>query len=253
LIVTAVGCATLLAAAALLSDDGVRGRIVEQTPALLSQWLLPAAAEAADGSPAEPESPRLAVAGNPEQRNVTQYLSRRYRVADEAVGRLVAATYQLGREQGIDPMLVLAVMAIESGFNPLAESPVGAQGLMQVMTRLHSARFEPHGGDHAALDPIANLQVGAMLLKELIQRGGSVERGLQLYVGAGNLPDDGGYGARVLAERNRIATASSGKVELALNGSTRVEPPRTPVAVQPTANVPVRDAHGAAAAGDKAA
>jgi len=253
LIVTAVGCATLLAAAALLSDDGVRGRIVEQAPALLSQWLLPATAKAADGSPAESESTRLAVASNAEQRNVTQYLSRRYRVADEAVGRLVAATYQLGREQGIDPMLVLAVMAIESGFNPMAESPVGAQGLMQVMTRVHSARFEPHGGDHAALDPMANLQVGAMLLKELIQRGGSVERGLQLYVGAGNLPDDGGYGARVLAERNRIATASSGKVELALNGSTRVEPPRTPVAVQPSANEPVRDARGAVAAGDKSA
>ena len=36
---------------------------------------------------------------------------------------------------------------------------------------------------------------------------------MQLYVGAGNLPDDGGYGARVLGERSRLALAASGKVD----------------------------------------
>lgn len=253
LVVTFVGCATLLATAALLSDDAVRGRIVDQAPALLSQWLLPAAAEAADGATAESEATRLAVAHNAEQRNVTQYLARRYRVADEAVGRLVAAAYRLGREQSIDPLLILAVMAVESGFNPLAESPVGAQGLMQVMTRVHSARFEAHGGDHAALEPLPNLQVGSMLLKELIQRGGSVERGLQLYVGAGNLPDDGGYGARVLAERGRIHTASTGKVEVALNAALRGDPVRAPAPAQPAAAASVPGDQSAVASGDKAA
>lgn len=253
LVVTFVGCATLLGAAALLSDDAVRGRIVDQAPALLSQWLLPAAAEAADGATAESEATRLAVAHDTEQRNVTQYLARRYRVADEAVGRLVAAAYRLGREQSIDPLLILAVMAVESGFNPLAESPVGAQGLMQVMTRVHSARFEAHGGDHAALEPLPNLQVGSMLLKELIQRGGSVERGLQLYVGAGNLPDDGGYGARVLAERGRIHTASTGKVEVALNAALRGDPVRAPAPAQPAAAASVPGDQGVVASGDKAA
>ena len=253
LVVTFVGCATLLAAGALLSDDGVRGRIVAQAPALVSQWLLPSAAEAADGTAAESVSTATTVAHSAEQRNVTQYLSRRYRVADEAVGRLVAAAYQLGREQSLDPMLILAVMAIESGFNPLAESPVGAQGLMQVMTRVHSARFEAHGGDHAALDPMANLQVGSMLLKELIQRGGSVERGLQLYVGAGNLPDDGGYGARVLAERGRIQTASTGKVEVALNAALRSDAVRVQAPAQPTAASAAPAAPVPTAASDKSA
>jgi hypothetical protein len=165
----------------------------------------------------------------------------------------VAAAYQLGREQSLDPMLILAVMAIESGFNPLAESPVGAQGLMQVMTRVHSARFEAHGGDHAALDPMANLQVGSMLLKELIQRGGSVERGLQLYVGAGNLPDDGGYGARVLAERGRIQTASTGKVEVALNAALRGDAVRVQAPAQPTAASAAPAAPVPTAASDKSA
>jgi len=89
------------------------------------------------------------------------------------------------------------------------------------MTRVHADKFEPHGGDHAALDPIANIKVGSAILQDVVRRGGSVERGLQLYVGAGHLPDDGGYAARVLAERARIALAASGRVDAALSAALR--------------------------------
>jgi soluble lytic murein transglycosylase-like protein len=143
---------------------------------------------------------------------VTQYLARRYRVADEAVGAWSRRPIAQARTQALDPLLILAVMAVESSMNPFAQSSVGAQGLMQVMTRVHADKFEAHGGDHAALDPIANIHVGSAILKDLVRRGGSVERGLQLYVGAGNLPDDGGYGSRVMAERARIQLAATGKV-----------------------------------------
>jgi hypothetical protein len=81
---------------------------------------------------------------------------------------------------------------------------------------VHSDKFADHGGDHAALDPIANLRVGSAILRDLIRRGGSVERGLQLYVGAGNLPDDGGYAARVLAEQARIRIAAAGRAREAI-------------------------------------
>jgi hypothetical protein len=94
---------------------------------------------------------------------------------------------------------------------------------MQVMTRVHTDKFEPHGGEHAALDPVANIKVGSAILKELIRRGGTVERGLQLYVGAGNLPDDGGYGSRVMAERARIQLAAAGKVDSALTAGLRAD------------------------------
>ncbi len=117
---------------------------------------------------------------------------------------LVANAFEIGQDKKLDPLLILSVVAIESGLNPFAESPVGAQGLMQVMTRVHAERFVEHGGDLAALDPIANMKVGSAILHELISRGGSLERGLQLYVGAGNAPDDGGYGAKVLGERARL-------------------------------------------------
>jgi hypothetical protein len=160
------------------------------------------------------EAPAAVV--DPRQKHVVQYLSRRYRVAEEATRMLVSAAFQIGQESKLDPLLILSVVAIESSLNPFAESAMGAQGLMQVMTRVHAERFEPHGGHLAALDPIANMKVGSAILNDMISRGGSIERGLQLYVGAGNLPDDGGYGARVLGERARLALAATGKVDAAI-------------------------------------
>ena len=58
-----------------------------------------------------------------------------------------------------------------------------------------------------ALNPIANIWVGTRILDDCIDRRGSIEGGLACYVGATG-PGDGGYGAKVLAERRRIALAS---------------------------------------------
>ncbi|TDV06933.1 lytic transglycosylase domain-containing protein [Paraburkholderia caballeronis] len=145
-----------------------------------------------------------------EQGLVSTYLSRRYRVAQEPVGELVKAAFDTGREVGLDPLLLLAVMAIESGFNPYAESGVGAQGLMQVMSKVHSDKFQYFGGQSAALDPLANIKVGALVLKDCIARGGSVPGGLRLYVGSTS-QDDGGYGAKVMAERGRLRDVARGR------------------------------------------
>lgn len=225
--VTLAGCVTLVAAAAIVGNASVRDRLMQHVQ--VTAWINPVS-EAAAAVEAKPEATaaRAVVVDEKteaQQRNVTQYLARRYRVADEAVRVLVAAAYETGREIGLDPLLILAVMAIESSMNPFAQSPVGAQGLMQVMTRVHTEKFEPHGGEHAALDPIANIKVGSAILHDLIRRGGSVERGLQLYVGAGNLPDDGGYGARVLGERGRISMAAAGRVDAAIMAGYRASQP----------------------------
>jgi soluble lytic murein transglycosylase-like protein len=92
-----------------------------------------------------------ATASNPkdlpkQQASVAFWLSKKYRVAPEPLSALVAEAYEIGRHTKIDPTLILAVMAIESGFNPFAQSPVGAQGLMQVMTTVHSDKYESFGG-----------------------------------------------------------------------------------------------------------
>ena len=101
--------------------------------------------------------------------------------------------YKVGRDKQLDPLLLLAVIAIESRYNPLAESHVGAQGLMQVMTSVHQDKFDAVGKN--PLDPGANIMVGATILKDCINRRGSVDGGLACYVGATG-PDDNGYGAR---------------------------------------------------------
>jgi hypothetical protein len=145
-----------------------------------------------------------------EQDLVASYLARRYRVAQEPVSELVKAAFDTGREVGLDPLLLLSVMAIESGFNPYAESGVGAQGLMQVMSKVHSDKFQYFGGEGAALEPVANIKVGALVLKDCIARGGSLPGGLRLYVGSTS-QDDGGYGAKVMAERGRLRDVARGR------------------------------------------
>lgn len=157
----------------------------------------------------EPEPSDRAMAANPkdlpkEQAKVAYWLSKKYSVAPEPVSLLVAEAYETGARVKLDPTLILAVMAIESRFNPFAQSAVGAQGLMQVMTRVHTDKYENVGGKLAAFDPVTNLRVGVKVLQECIARAGSVEGGLRYYVGAANLPDDGGYAAKVLAEHSRL-------------------------------------------------
>lgn len=157
----------------------------------------------------EPGAIDRATAANPkdlprQQAALAFWLSRKYSVAPEPLSVLVAAAFEIGKESKVDPTLILAVMAIESSFNPFAQSPVGAQGLMQVMTNIHQAKYEGFGGKLAAFDPVTNLRVGVKVLQECISRAGSVEAGLKYYVGAANLDSDGGYAAKVLAERNRL-------------------------------------------------
>lgn len=146
-----------------------------------------------------------------QQQWITAWLSKRYRVASDATNMLVSAAYLTAQETKLDPLLILAVMAIESGFNPFAESPVGAQGLMQVMSKVHHDKFAEMGGVKAALNPVANIRVGSLILKDYVTRGGSIEAGLKLYVGAAAFESDSGYGARVLAEYHRLKDVSKGK------------------------------------------
>ena len=139
------------------------------------------------------------------------WLARKYGVAPEPLGVLVSHAFEIGAKAKLEPTLILAIMAIESGFNPFAQSPVGAQGLMQVMTKVHTDKYENFGGKLAAFDPVTNLRVGVKVLQECIARAGSIEGGLKYYVGAANMADDGGYTAKVMAEYSRLQVVIGGK------------------------------------------
>ena len=167
-------------------------------------------------APIELDAIERATATNPkdlpkEQATVAYWLSKKYRVAPEPIAALVSEAYELGARNKLDPTLILAIMAIESSFNPFAQSAVGAQGLMQVMTRVHQDKYQHFGGHLAAFDPVSNLRVGVTVLKECIARAGSLEGGLRYYVGAANLEDDGGYAINVLAEHTRLRQVAAGR------------------------------------------
>jgi hypothetical protein len=172
-----------------------------------------------------------------QQAAVVKWLSRRYRVAPEPVGALVQEAWHVGQRTGLDPTLILAVMAIESSFNPFAQSPVGAQGLMQVMTHVHDDKYEAFGGTRAAFDPVTNLRVGVQVLKECIARAGGLEAGLRHYVGATNLGEDGGYVGKVLAEQLNLRRVADGKT-VATNAPLPAAVP-TPVPVAAPSAVPL--------------
>lgn len=155
-------------------------------------------------------------------------------MAAEPLSALVAEAYEIGGRTKLDPTLILAIMAIESNFNPFAQSAVGAQGLMQVMTTVHTEKYQNFGGHFAAFDPVSNLRVGVKVLQECIARAGSIEGGLRYYVGAANLPDDGGYTAKVMAEHARLKQVASGR-SVPLNAPTMLstQAPATPAQATP--------------------
>ena len=199
-----IGLAVAFGLIALFAQPELRA----QGESKLRGWLH-ARHVAAVGVTPEPAAIERATAANPkelpsDQAAVAYWISKKYRVAAEPIAAIVAEAYELGEQEKIDPTLILAVMAVESSFNPFAQSTVGAQGLMQVMTKVHTDKYENFGGNHAAFDPMSNLRVGVAILKDYIRITGSVEGALKYYVGAANLNSDGGYGAKVLAEHQRL-------------------------------------------------
>ena len=174
-----------------------------------------------------------------QQTAIASWISKKYSVAQEPVGALVAEAFEIGQNVKLDPTLILAIMAIESGFNPFAQSPVGAQGLMQVMTQIHHDKYADLGGKRAAFDPMTNLRVGVKVLQECISRAGSIEGGLKYYVGAANLESDGGYASKVMAERARLLAVVDGKRPPASRFYASPAPSR-PIPVSLPANAPTQ-------------
>jgi soluble lytic murein transglycosylase-like protein len=172
------------------------------------------------------------------QAAVAQWIARRYKVAPEPVSALVQEAWAIGQRAGLDPTLILAIMAVESSFNPFAQSPVGAQGLMQVMTRVHDDKYDAFGGTHAAFDPITNLRVGVQVLKECIRRAGGVHEGLRYYVGAALHETDGGYAARVLAEQSHLKAVAAGRAVPANASNVPASPPPMPAKAEEPAAPP---------------
>jgi Transglycosylase SLT domain len=160
-----------------------------------------AAGHSAGGGTAEP----VVVEGllEREQRALAEFIAQRWRIAETAATNFVSIAYRAGKRHSVDPVLILSVMAIESRYNPVAESVVGAKGLMQIMPQYHLDKLLDHGGEEALLDPEVNIDVGAQILREYYRRLGDQQAALQMYGGAFNEPTSR-YAAKVFEERMRL-------------------------------------------------
>ena len=138
------------------------------------------------------------------QRAVADFFEKKYSLDRTKIEEYVSNTILIAKEVNIDPVLLLAVISVESNFNPNTKSHAGAEGLMQVMTSVHKDKYAIFGGTSEAAKPEVNIRVGAYILKYLIATAGSLRNGLKYYVGAANAEDDGGYADKVMAERNRL-------------------------------------------------
>jgi soluble lytic murein transglycosylase-like protein len=88
-------------------------------------------------------------------------LSKSSRLRDNAYGDLISAT---ASTYGVDPVLVQALIQVESNYNPRSRSAKGAMGLMQLMpsvAREYNVRN--------AYDPASNVDAGVRKLKSLIE------------------------------------------------------------------------------------
>ena len=155
-------------------------------------------------APDDPMEPVAVDSSEPKYRAIGEYLARRYRVSSEMATDIVSQAYATGSQTKLDPLLILAVISVESGFNPFAESSMGAKGLMQVIPRFHPEKFQPLGGEEAAFDPDANIMVGAQILKQYIRRAGDLADALRMYVGASSDENEKGFSVKVMTERDRL-------------------------------------------------
>ena len=144
---------------------------------------------------------------SPEMARVRDWISDTYRVSGTALEPALMAAEDSAEEHGFDPLLIVAIMAVESSFNPRAVSNMGAQGLMQVIPRYHHDKIGKGQGKYALFDPELNVRVGTLVLQEGVQRYGSLQRALQYYNGSLKDPH-ARYTRKVMAVKKRLVAAS---------------------------------------------
>lgn len=217
-IVVAMGLLSMAALVASVIEPQSTGRAlpllaIAQAKAEPMVPVMDVAAEAAGEPEGLPQHPLRTAAEAPAELSpaldrVRSYVARRYRVSQSALLEPLARAEQSAEELGLDPLLIVAVMAIESSFNPLAESTMGAQGLMQVIPRFHQDKIGPEATPNALFDPVTNVRVGALVIQEGLKRYGTLVSALQYYGGALN-DENTRYAKKVLSMQARLAAVAA--------------------------------------------
>ena len=190
--------------------------------------------EAAADTSDKPLPATLTPAEESRYRALSEFVANRYRVSQTVAFDLVEHAHRVGRDLQLDPLLIIAVISIESRFNPIAESVKGAKGLMQIIPKYHTDKLQEFGGVESVFDPETNIQVGALILKEYIRLTGNIGIALQMYAGALSDQEDQ-YTNKVMNEKARLQQVVSQVLR---------RPPPAPAAPMRTAAVRTSSAYG---------
>ncbi len=229
---TARGCAGAALAVGVLSAVLLAPRpTAEPMPPAGSEALQGNDCAPAAGCPAADEDEKTWV------RAVRRQLARRIPGLSERerVG-LAAAIAEESAVAGLDPLLVLAMIEVESGFDVDARSPRGARGLMQLRlaTFAHETERSRLGGG-VPEDPVLNVRAGVRYYRRLLAAFRRHELALMAYnagptrirgyLRKGGIPERfRGYPRRVLAEARRLRTALAERPAVAAReGAARVQ------------------------------
>jgi soluble lytic murein transglycosylase-like protein len=100
----------------------------------------------------------------------------------DEIGRMILSQSE---RVGLDPNVVLALIAVESSGNPAALSHVDARGLMQLLPATARGESERLGllwkGANSLFDPVVNVQLGISYLAHLVERFDDLETALVAY------------------------------------------------------------------------
>ena len=136
---------------------------------------------------AEPEATApTAAGGDPVVDAVAAHLGDHARaLVPEEIAPLAEAIVAESRLRGFSPSLVLAMIEVESQFDPFGVSPVGAVGLMQVLPTTAAALAPGLGiewrGTRPLFDPVANLRIGLAYLEQMRERFDHLPTALAAY------------------------------------------------------------------------
>lgn len=118
-------------------------------------------------------------------RKLTDYIEENFAVEEARAFSIVTHAMEHGKRRGLTPELVLAVIAVESGFQADARSSQGAQGLMQIIARYHPETISEIGGRGALMTPEKNIQAGTKILVQYLNDSdGNLIKALGRYNGS---------------------------------------------------------------------
>lgn len=133
--------------------------------------------------------PAAALSATPheaKQKNLAMLISHRYKVEPRFAREVVDMAHDAASKQGVDPVLLLALVGVESSFKPDAISRANARGLTQVIAKWHPEKVRPIvARGHSIMEPKTNLALGAQILAEYHRKfKGNRVLALQQYNGS---------------------------------------------------------------------